>query len=190
MNAFTGGGTETEVWKDTLQTGQPAICLPGSPLHPAGKAASAAELCPAPHRPLEMFPLAAVYWLSGNTYPLIWAGDCERASDYLCHHHNLIIHGEQQAGAGSHGRLSGCGQLAAVKCVREMREMREMSASCPLLPASAKPQTMLPWRKHPHSPTGGVQLSGTARNHPALSASRSKRGWCCIFHRKCILHNK
>lgn len=60
MKAFMGGGIQTEAWEDTLQTGQPAICLPGSPPRPAGKAASASEVCPAPHRPLETFPAVAV----------------------------------------------------------------------------------------------------------------------------------
>lgn len=79
MKAFTGGGIQTEAWEDTLQTGQPAICLPGSPPHPAGKAASASEVCPAPHCPLQTFPDVIIYWLSGNTRTLIRAEDCERS---------------------------------------------------------------------------------------------------------------
>lgn len=82
MEVFTGGGIQTEAWEDTLQTGQPAICLPGSPPHPAGKAASASEVCPAPHRPLKTFPAVVIYWLSGNTRTLIRREDCERSYDY------------------------------------------------------------------------------------------------------------
>lgn len=83
MKAFTGGGIQTEPWQDALQTGQPAISLPGSPPHPAGKAASASEVCPAPHCPREMFPAAVIYWLSGNTRTLIRAEACERSYDYF-----------------------------------------------------------------------------------------------------------
>lgn len=82
MKVFMGGGIQTEAWEDTLQTGQPAICLPGSPPHPAGKAASASEVCPAPHRPLKTFPAVVIYWLSGNTRTLIRREDCERSYDY------------------------------------------------------------------------------------------------------------
>lgn len=151
MSAFTGGGTETEVWSDTLQSGQPAMCLPGSPLHPAGKAAPASEVCPAPHHQLETFPAAVLYPLGGTAHPLIRAEDCERASDYLFNHHGLVLCGKEHRGAGRHRRRSsvpGKGQPrqgAAASCAR----------SRPL----PNPKQCLHLSKHPHSQRGRVRLT-------------------------------
>jgi len=60
MKAFTGGGIQTEAREDAPRAGQPAISLPGPPPRPAGKAASASELCPALRRPLQTFPAVVV----------------------------------------------------------------------------------------------------------------------------------
>lgn len=200
MNAFTGGGTETEVWKDTWQTGQPAICLPGSPLRPAGKAASASEVCPAPHRPLETFPAAVVYWLSGNTHPLIRAEDCERASDHLFNYYDLIICGEQHGRAGSHRKPSGCGSAAepavpkAVRrvpkraagseqesCAGEMTAVRVQPLPAPRFRPLPEPKQCFHLSKHPQRQRGRVRLTAALFANIQLTQHPSPKGADTVF---------
>lgn len=84
MKAFTGGrNSDGGLRGHICKLGSQPSVYQDSPPHPAGKAASASEVCPAPRRPLETFPAVIIYWLSGNTRTLIRAEDCERSYGYF-----------------------------------------------------------------------------------------------------------
>lgn len=188
MKAFVGRGIQTEAWDDTLQSGQPAIRLPGSPPHPAGTAASTSEFCPAPHRPLVTFPaivvLLTLYWLSGNTHTLIWAEDCERSPNFFLNYYyyffpqaDLVVCEEQQKWADSHREftssesatgpvISKLGQCVCKKAAGskqesgagEMTAVRVQPLPAPSFWPLPKQKQYLNLSKHPQWQRGRVRL--------------------------------